>query len=192
MNTLNVIKIMSNKYKIMKRKLYILKLQSDKYYIGTTTKPIDERVKEHILKHGSTWTKLYTPVNIEYTKENIDEYDEDKYTKIYMNKYGIDNVRGGSYVSISLPEYQMQALQQELRLSNNEFFKCGKKDHYANECTQSISLSKSSGWHINIISSCYRRRIWSSSNNNRPMQNRWNNVRRSSCYISNIIIFRIN
>jgi predicted GIY-YIG superfamily endonuclease len=75
--------------------IYVLKLQSNKYYIGKTNNP-QFRLSAHFDANGSEWTKLYTPVNLVELITNCDDYDEDKYTRIYMDKYGIDNnVRGG-------------------------------------------------------------------------------------------------
>jgi hypothetical protein len=81
--------------------IYVLKLQKGKYYIGKTSNP-QFRLESHFFSNGSEWTKIYRPLQIIELIPNCDDYDEDKYTKMYMDKYGIDNVRGGSYTSIKL------------------------------------------------------------------------------------------
>ena len=42
----------------------------------------------------------YKPIEIVEIIPNCDNYDEDKYTKIYMDKYGVDKVHEGSYCTI--------------------------------------------------------------------------------------------
>ena len=114
--------------------IYVLKLENDKYYIGKTDKMVKERFNEHLSGYGSVWTALNKPIEIIESKENPDTFDEDKYTKIYMSKYGINNVSGGSYVTIELPEYQFKSLEQELCTSKNKCFKCHGNGHFADKC----------------------------------------------------------
>ena len=101
--------------------IYALKLISDKYYIGKTTKPVQERFLEHIHQTGSEWTKLYEPVEIVEHFETSDVYDEDKYTKKYMGLYGIANVRGGSYCNITLMDWQIKSLEHEIKGSIDSY-----------------------------------------------------------------------
>lgn len=98
--------------------VYILKLENDKYYIGRTTKSIYERVLEHSLGEASAWTKLNKPLEIVDFKFNADKFDTDLYVKKYMDKYGISNVRGGSYTSIRLPTEKYNLLREELATAN--------------------------------------------------------------------------
>lgn len=114
--------------------LYVLKLTKDKYYIGTTNKEITVRFLQHEQGNGTKWTQLYKPISIIETLKTSNKFDEDKWTKMYMNKYGIDNVRGGSYCQINLEDYQIKALKLELKTANNLCFKCGKIGHYASQC----------------------------------------------------------
>lgn len=51
-----------------------------------------------------------------------------------MEMYGIDNVRGGSYTKIKLDDYQLRALELELRTAKDLCFRCGKPGHFALEC----------------------------------------------------------
>jgi hypothetical protein len=80
--------------------IYTLKLKQNKYYVGKTSNP-NFRIESHFNSEGSEWTKMYKPEKLLEIIDG-DDYDEDKYTKMYMDKYGIDNVRGGSYTSIIL------------------------------------------------------------------------------------------
>lgn len=118
-----------------KLSLYVLLLEQNKYYIGTTGRTIDERFCEHSNNNGSEWTKKYKPIKVIQTIPSVDKYDEDKYTKMYMDKYGRDNVRGGSYCKIILSAEEHKILDQEQRTSNNKCFNCGG-NHYAKDCNK--------------------------------------------------------
>ena len=114
--------------------LYILKCKNNKYYIGTTTLNTTKRLTQHMSGRGSAWTKKHPPLWIEKEITNCDKYDEDKWTKIYMDKYGIDNVRGGSYSQISLPSNMVNLLEREVNHANQNCLSCGKKGHFINRC----------------------------------------------------------
>ena len=73
--------------------IYILQLQDNKYYIGKTTQP-EIRLESHFNSNGSSWTKKYKPIKVIDLIHDCDDFDEDKYTLKYMQKYGINNVRG--------------------------------------------------------------------------------------------------
>ena len=72
--------------------IYALQLEQQKYYIGKTNNP-QFRLETHFNSNGAEWTKKYKPVHIVEIIPNCDNYDEDKYTIKYMEKYGINNVR---------------------------------------------------------------------------------------------------
>ena len=76
--------------------IYILKLESGKYYIGKSN-DVNKRFEQHITGNGSSFTKIYKPVAIDKIIKNTSPFDEDKITKEYMIKYGIDNVRALCY-----------------------------------------------------------------------------------------------
>lgn len=114
--------------------VYILLCEQNRYYVGKTERPLRDRVTEHFNRYGSEWTKMYRPIAVIETKPNADEFDEDKYTKMYMKKYGIDKVRGGTYTQIELPEYQVMALEKELCSANDTCFRCHRFGHYAANC----------------------------------------------------------
>jgi hypothetical protein len=124
----------------MTTNIYILKLEGGRYYIGKSENPM-KRYQNHLNGHGSAWTKKFKPVGLEKVIENVSPFDEDKYTKEYMSNYGIDKVRGGTYVSIDLTEGQEDMLRCELRSSTDKCYKCGKAGHFGNYCTKKSSFT---------------------------------------------------
>ena len=113
--------------------IYILCLTNNKYYIGKTSNP-QKRILNHFQQQGSVWTKKYKPISVEKVINNADDFDEDKWTIIYMKIYGIDNVRGGSFCSIQLSKSNKQTLQRMITGSSDCCYKCGQSGHYISRC----------------------------------------------------------
>lgn len=125
--------------------LYVLQLEDNKWYVGKTT-DIAVRFKQHASGKGSVWTKSYKPVKLVETRRLKDQYDENNTTKEYMKKYGIDNVRGGSYTQVVLPEDVEKVLKLELRGDSDTCFKCNLKGHFAGKCPNTTRSITFLGW----------------------------------------------
>lgn len=113
--------------------IYILRLKEGKYYIGKT-KNVDKRWNEHITGNGSGWTKKYKPTSLIKSVISTSHFDEDKYVKEYMAKYGIENVRGGTYSNIDLEDNCISVLEKEIRHSKNLCTRCGRETHFIKDC----------------------------------------------------------
>lgn len=113
--------------------IYILRLSTGKYYIGKT-KNVDKRWEEHISGNGSGWTKKYKPLSLIKSVVSTSHFDEDMYVKEYMEKYGIENVRGGTYSNMVLDANCIAVLEKEIRHSNNLCVRCGRDTHFIKDC----------------------------------------------------------
>ena len=113
--------------------IYSLKLQRGKYYIGKTDKPTF-RLEDHFASSGSAWTKKYKPISIYQLIPDMSDHDEQRITQEYMNKYGIDNVRGGPWCKVVLSDEERLFIQNLLDGENDKCYQCGSSDHFAKDC----------------------------------------------------------
>ena len=67
-----------------------------------------------------------------------------------MDKYGIDNVRGGSFCEVILDEFTIQLLEKMSKTTQNKCFTCGIIGHFSKECKKCKELSS-----INSIDDCF-------------------------------------
>jgi hypothetical protein len=133
--------------------IYILKLTKGKYYVGKTSNP-RFRLLNHFNSNGSSWTNIYKPVKLLELIPECDDYDEDKYTQIYMSSYGIENVRGGSYVKVELDRTQKDFLIKEIRGATNKCNRCGRNGHFVKDCYASTIIDQSDTESENEV--CFR------------------------------------
>ncbi len=111
--------------------IYILKCESEKYYVGKT-RDLRKRLEYHLIKENCNWTKIHKPLKIEELLISDDSLDEDKWVKKYMIKKGINNVRGGSYCRCILTKNQIDAIAHEIVHSRGQCFYCLGDNHLVN------------------------------------------------------------
>lgn len=120
--------------------IYVLKLKNNKYYVGKTSNP-KIRLDNHFHLSGSKWTQKYTPLNIQEIIPNCEDFDEDKYTLKYMNEYGIDNVRGGSFCEINLTNESKNMIKRMIISSTDKCNSCGGKGHFSKDCKNNFKTN---------------------------------------------------
>jgi len=80
--------------------VYTLKLEDNKYYVGTTTN-LNYRYSQHLTGTGANWTRLHKPIKI-MSVEIGDMNLEKIKTLEYMEEFGFENVRGSHWCKIEL------------------------------------------------------------------------------------------
>ena len=113
--------------------IYVLKQQNNKYYVGKTANP-KFRLDTHFKTGGCAWTKKYKPTQIIGLFPDCDVFDEDKYTIKYMKKYGIENVRGGSFCQVSLDRETKKCVERMICGANDGCHFCGEQGHFIRNC----------------------------------------------------------
>ena len=77
--------------------IYVLELEDDCFYVGITYN-LNLRIAQHLSGTGAGWTKMHKPVKIvEVFHDGCTRQMEDEVTKRYVEIYGTECVRGGSW-----------------------------------------------------------------------------------------------
>ena len=75
----------------------------------------------------------------------------DKFTKIYMSKYGIENVRGGAYCRMIMPDSLTKLLLREIWHANNQCLDCGSNQHFVAKCKSFIEEPTNTLFRIETV-----------------------------------------
>jgi predicted GIY-YIG superfamily endonuclease len=114
--------------------IFILSLENNKIFIDKSSDP-HKKISKHFLGKGAEWTIRYKPETIITIFDENDKID--KIVRNYMYKYGIDNVRGGSYQDFILDK---DKVKKEIFTENNSCLRCGYKNHNENDCYASKDI----------------------------------------------------
>jgi hypothetical protein len=121
-----------------KETLYILKLTHKKWYIGVTDN-WKKRYHDHVSGSGPEWTRIFKPMRKQdgWPKciKNPGKYDELTTTLEYMEKYGINNVRGSFVCYTRLSDSMKETLRKLISSCNDTCYKCGSGNHKATTCS---------------------------------------------------------
>ena len=132
--------------------IYVVKLHyHNKRYIYFTTDSdfqfweLDKDISEFVYYYGALEVDIIIP--------NCDKYDTDKYVKKYMKRYGLDNVRGGSYNNLKLTSFEKEFIKKELDyidIDDNKYNDKNKKIEFIEYYEDKLRKMKNNGyWLIN-------------------------------------------
>lgn len=126
--------------------IYILRLCQNKFYVGRSD-DVMTRIQSHFNGIGCEWTMMYMPIEIIAIIPNSSVFDEDKITLEYMNNYGINNVRGGSFVMRDLSPIDKYMINKMIKSANRQCFNCGSLSHYVKDCCEPMKIGKRVGYY---------------------------------------------
>jgi hypothetical protein len=116
--------------------IYIIRQECGKYFIGKTNTP-SITIPEIITlskEHKQQWLLQYRPSQITEIIHSLDPWDEDKITLKYMDKYGIDNVRGGTFNSVVLSANELATIRAMISGAKGVCPICGIIGHAKSNC----------------------------------------------------------
>ncbi|KAI9139196.1 hypothetical protein BKA69DRAFT_1126753 [Paraphysoderma sedebokerense] len=126
---------------IPNRGVYVLSLEQQKYYVGSS-EDCNRRLQQHFTNnYASAWTKKYRPISV-YALFPISSTEvnrpltgeEQRITLEMMKKFGIPNVRGGSFVEIHLSNEVADSIERMIAHNEGTCFTCHQTGHYSNQC----------------------------------------------------------
>jgi len=95
-----------------KPSLYFVSLENEKVFIF----PSLEQEEDAVLKECAEFefAKVNAPICIIFSVTGILPEETDENVKLFMREFGVDTVRGGSYLDVVLSPDVLQSLNQEL------------------------------------------------------------------------------
>lgn len=104
------------------------------YYVGkTSVDSFSSRMLAHHMGRGSTWTKIHPPLDVVEVKVG-DGGIELTTTLHYMNIYGVENVRGASFVKTDMTAADIASAKYHIDMMFDRCSKCGQNGHFARDC----------------------------------------------------------
>lgn len=122
----------------MKSGVYVLRLENGKYYVGSSTF-IDSRIQAHFNGHGSSWTKLYKPVErlvpLTPPMSHLESWERLEFISRVLC-HGIENVRGWAYTSSYLTMEELYKFLQDTAEAKNLCRRCFRDNHFISSCKE--------------------------------------------------------
>jgi hypothetical protein len=103
--------------------IYVLQLKDYRFFVGKTKNP-QFKLEEHFRLYNCPWTQKFTPIKVIEIIQNCNDKDLDNYTLKYMQQYGINIVRGGSFNQLEIDYWRIQNM---IDTSTFLWFKVHKK-----------------------------------------------------------------
>ena len=101
--------------------MYYVSLENDKMLLHVDFKKEIDVVLANCAKLYE-FARANPPIKVVYTTEVKDLYDVDKDVKLFMNMFGIENTRGGSYTDVELPDFLMKTILHEKMITDVHFY----------------------------------------------------------------------
>ena len=99
-----------------KMPIYVIGQTNNKYIVVLSNETDGNVVLQKMIRElGTLWTILNRPYYIEESYPDKDEWEYEDMVLQTMAKYGIDNVRGGSYQDNELSDVDMMIVNRQVR-----------------------------------------------------------------------------
>lgn len=93
---------------------FLIELEHGKFFAGASVDPLKELEEHREGLSGISWTQIHRPIRLREIISVAQKNDLNDYVRQTMLKYGVDNVRGGSWSYPRLTDKDRQQLSKEL------------------------------------------------------------------------------